>query len=65
MTNRSLIVRYHWKPGTLAFWDNRIDDVFGIYDYEGERRVMHRVTLRGDRPLGPSAVVDLPSTPAL
>jgi alpha-ketoglutarate-dependent taurine dioxygenase len=27
---------------------------FGIYDYEGVTRVMHRVTLRGDRPVGPA-----------
>jgi taurine dioxygenase len=64
MTNPSFVMRYHWKPGTLAFWDNRSTMHFGIYDYEGERRVMHRVTLRGDRPVGPSEVVDLPSTPS-
>jgi len=27
---------------------------FGIFDYEGECRVMHRVTLRGDQPIGPT-----------
>jgi hypothetical protein len=27
---------------------------FGIFDYEGQRRVMHRITLRGDRPVGPA-----------
>jgi len=65
MTNPSFVVRYHWKPATLAFWDNRSTMHFGIYDYGGERRVMHRVTLRGDRPVGPSGVVDLQPTPAL
>jgi len=50
MTNPAFIVRYHWKPNTLAFWDNRTTMHFGIFDYEGQRRVMHRVTLRGDRP---------------
>jgi alpha-ketoglutarate-dependent taurine dioxygenase len=25
---------------------------YGIYDYGAERRVMHRVTLRGERPSG-------------
>jgi taurine dioxygenase len=53
MTNPAFIVRYHWKPGTIAFWDNRSTMHFGIFDYEGEQRVMHRVTLRGDRPVGP------------
>ena len=56
MTNPAFVVRYHWKAGTLAFWDNRATMHFGIFDYEGERRVMHRVTLRGDRPVGPGVV---------
>jgi alpha-ketoglutarate-dependent taurine dioxygenase len=53
MTSPQFVVRYHWKPDTLAMWDNRATMHFGIFDYEGERRVMHRVTLRGDRPVGP------------
>jgi taurine dioxygenase len=58
MTQPEFIVRYRWRPGTLAFWDNRATMHFGIYDYGDARRVMHRVTLRGDRPRG------LASTPA-
>jgi taurine dioxygenase len=54
MASPQFLVRYHWKPGTLAFWDNRATMHFGIFDYEGERRVMHRVTLSGDRPVGPA-----------
>jgi taurine dioxygenase len=53
MSSPQFVVRYHWKPGTLAFWDNRATMHFGIFDYEGQRRVMHRVTLSGDRPVGP------------
>ena len=52
MTDPRVVVRYHWAPGTLAFWDNRATMHYGIFDYEGERRVMHRVTLRGDAPAG-------------
>jgi len=48
-------VRYRWRPGTLAFWDNRATMHYGVFDYEGSRRIMHRVTLRGDRPYGPGA----------
>lgn len=55
MASPQFVVRYHWSPGTLAFWDNRDTMHFGIFDYEGERRVMHRVTLSGDRPVGPAA----------
>ena len=54
MTRPEFVVRYHWSPGTLAMWDNRATMHFGVFDYEGDRRVMHRVTLRGDRPVGPS-----------
>jgi alpha-ketoglutarate-dependent taurine dioxygenase len=54
VTSPQFIVRYHWKPGTLAFWDNRSTMHFGIFDYEGQHRVMHRITLRGDRPVGPA-----------
>ena len=56
MTDPRFVVRYHWAPGTLAFWDNRATMHYGIFDYEGQERVMHRVTLRGDRPVGPGEV---------
>ncbi|HEX4492258.1 MAG TPA: TauD/TfdA family dioxygenase [Acidimicrobiia bacterium] len=46
------VCRYRWSEGTLGMWDNRATMHYGIYDYEGHRRVMHRVTLRGDRPTG-------------
>jgi taurine dioxygenase len=54
MTRPEFVVRYHWRPETLAVWDNRATMHFGIFDYEGDTRVMHRVTLRGDRPVGPT-----------
>jgi alpha-ketoglutarate-dependent taurine dioxygenase len=54
MTRPEFVVRYHWSPDTLAMWDNRATMHFGIYDYEGDERVMHRVTLQGDRPAGPA-----------
>jgi len=57
MTDPRFVVRYHWKPGTLAFWDNRATMHYGIYDYAGQKRTMHRVTLRGDRPVGPGESV--------
>jgi alpha-ketoglutarate-dependent taurine dioxygenase len=42
--------RFHWEPGSLAFWDNRCAQHNPINDYQGFRRVMHRVTLEGDTP---------------
>jgi len=53
MIQPDVTVRYRWRPCTLAFWDNRATMHYGVYDYEGSRRIMHRVTLRGDRPNGP------------
>jgi alpha-ketoglutarate-dependent taurine dioxygenase len=54
LASPQFVVRYHWKPDTLAFWDNRSTMHFGIFDYEGESRIMHRVTLRGEQPVGPA-----------
>ena len=42
--------RFQWKPGSLAFWDNRCAQHNPVNDYHGYRRVMHRVTLAGDKP---------------
>jgi taurine dioxygenase len=42
--------RFHWEPGSLAFWDNRCAQHNPVNDYHGHRRVMHRVTLEGDAP---------------
>ena len=53
MTQPDFIVRWRWSPGTLAFWDNRATMHFGIHDYGDAHRLMHRITLRGDRPAGP------------
>jgi len=42
--------RFVWRPGSIAFWDNRCTQHNPINDYHGFRRVMHRITLEGDRP---------------
>lgn len=42
--------RFSWAPGSLAFWDNRSAQHNAVNDYHGHRRVMHRITFKGDRP---------------
>jgi taurine dioxygenase len=42
--------RFRWETGSLAFWDNRAAQHNPINDYHGQRRIMHRITLAGDRP---------------
>jgi alpha-ketoglutarate-dependent taurine dioxygenase len=45
-----LTCRFSWRPGSLAFWDNRCAQHNPVNDYHGFRRVMHRITLAGDKP---------------
>lgn len=44
------VVRWRWKPGSIAFWDNRITQHYAVNDYLPHRRVMHRATVLGDKP---------------
>ena len=42
--------RFQWRPGSLAFWDNRCTQHYPVNDYHGYRRILHRITLAGDTP---------------
>ena len=44
-------IRWDWEPGDVAMWDNRATQHRAIDDYDGQYRLMHRVTLMGDVPV--------------
>jgi taurine dioxygenase len=44
-------VRFKWEPGSVAFWDNRCTQHYAVADYFPQHRLMHRVTVAGDRPV--------------
>ena len=43
--------RHVWKKGDLAIWDNRCTLHYPVNDYHGHRRLLHRITLKGDIPV--------------
>ncbi len=48
-------MRFRWEPGSVAFWDNRATSHLGPQDLDhlDVERVLHRVTLIGEVPVGP------------
>ncbi len=44
-------VRWRWRAGDVAIWDNRATQHYAVDDYGDQQRVMRRVTLNGDVPV--------------
>ena len=54
LTRPEHTVRFRWRPGDVAFWDNRTTAHLAPRDVPDDvPRTLHRVTLIGDVPVGP------------
>jgi taurine dioxygenase len=49
-TRAEMTCRLSWRAGTLAIWDNRCTQHLAVNDYDGQRRLLHRTTVAGERP---------------
>jgi taurine dioxygenase len=52
VTRPENIVRWHWREGDVAIWDNRATQHYAIADYGDQRRRMQRVTTAGIAAVG-------------
>ncbi|HYM36273.1 MAG TPA: TauD/TfdA family dioxygenase [Steroidobacteraceae bacterium] len=50
VTKPEHVTQFRWTRGALAMWDNRCLFHKAKNDYHGQRRHMHRVIVKGDRP---------------
>jgi alpha-ketoglutarate-dependent taurine dioxygenase len=41
--------RFRWRENSVALWNNRATTHYAINGYIGSRRVMHRITIAGER----------------
>jgi alpha-ketoglutarate-dependent taurine dioxygenase len=58
ITRSEYTVRFRWERGSVAMWDNRSTAHLAATDLApGAKRVLHRVTIVGDRPVGPDGFV--------
>lgn len=51
ITAQENIVRWSWRAGDVAIWDNRATQHYAVNDYGDQHRVVRRVTIDGDVPV--------------
>ncbi|NJP66249.1 TauD/TfdA family dioxygenase [Streptomyces spiramenti] len=44
--------RWSWRPGDVLVFDNRCTQHYAVNDYGDHKRVLHRVSVNGDVPVG-------------
>jgi alpha-ketoglutarate-dependent sulfate ester dioxygenase len=52
VTRPEQTVRWQWREGDLAIWDNRATQHYAIFDYGSAHRRGERVTVAGPAPIG-------------
>jgi alpha-ketoglutarate-dependent sulfate ester dioxygenase len=52
VTRPEQTVRWQWREGDLAIWDNRATQHYAVFDYGDAHRRGERVTVAGDVPVG-------------
>jgi alpha-ketoglutarate-dependent sulfate ester dioxygenase len=51
VTRPESTVRWRWRAGDVAIWDNRATQHYAVNDYGAAKRVVRRTTLDGDVPV--------------
>lgn len=60
VTSPENTVRWRWQAGDMVIWDNRATQHVAVNDYGEAHRVVRRVTLAGDVPVGPDGRASTP-----
>ncbi len=53
-------VRWSWRHGDIAIWDNRATQHYAVADYDDLPRLLHRITIAGPVPIGINGDTSLP-----
>jgi taurine dioxygenase len=60
ITHLENTVRWTWRSGDVAIWDNRATQHYAVADYDDLARRMHRITIAGDVPVSLDGVASTP-----